>query len=142
MPGASRTIVIDAPPEKVFDVISDYAHYPEFMSEVRGIQVKNRQGNEADVYYEVDLVKRIKYALHMKEERPKKLSWSFIEGDWMRDNKGSWALEPTADGKTQVTYSIEMALGPLVPKAIVNALVDQSLPKMLEATRKRVESLG
>lgn len=140
MPGASRSIVIDAPPEKVFDVITDYPHYPEFMSEVRTIAVKNRKGNEADVHYEVDVIKRIKYALHMKEERPKKLSWSFIEGDWMRDNKGSWVLEPAGDGKTQVTYTIEMALGPLVPKTIVTALVEQSLPKMLEAVKKRVES--
>jgi ribosome-associated toxin RatA of RatAB toxin-antitoxin module len=61
-----------------------------------------------------------------------------VEGELMRENRGSWLLEP--EGKqTRATYSIEMTLGPLVPKAIVNALVDSSLPKMLESFKKRAE---
>jgi ribosome-associated toxin RatA of RatAB toxin-antitoxin module len=69
------------------------------------------------------------------------MSWTFIEGEMMRDNKGSWQLEPEGEGKTKATYTVEMALGPLVPKTIVNALVDTSLPKMLDAFKKRVESI-
>ena len=41
-------------------------------------------------------------------------------------------LEPQADGTTKGTYRIEIALGPLVPKAIITALVDTQLPKLLE----------
>ena len=40
-------------------------------------------------------------------------------------------------GRPAATYTIEVGVGPLVPRAIVNALVDQSLPKMLEAFKKR-----
>jgi coenzyme Q-binding protein COQ10 len=31
MPGATRSIVIAAPPEKAFDVITDYDRYAEFL---------------------------------------------------------------------------------------------------------------
>ena len=72
---------------------------------------------------------------------PSKVTWTFIEGEFMKDNKGSWTLEAAGEGQTKATYQIEMALGPLVPKSIVNAMVDTSLPKMLEAVKKRVESL-
>jgi ribosome-associated toxin RatA of RatAB toxin-antitoxin module len=141
MPGASRSIVISAPAEKVFDVIAGYEKYPEFMSEVKEVRTSNRKGNQVDVHYKVELMKAIKYSLRMTEERPTRLSWTFIEGEFMKDNKGAWTLEPAGEGQTKATYNIEMALGPLVPKTIVNAMVETSLPKMLDAVKKRVESL-
>ena len=141
MPGASRSIVIDAPIEKVFQVITDYEKSGEYLTEVRSARVENRRGNECDVHYEVDVIKRIKYAVHMKEEPPKRLSWTVLQGEFMRDNKGLWELEPDGPTRTKCTYTIEMELGPLVPKTIVKALVETSLPKMLEATKKRAESL-
>lgn len=141
MPGASRSIVISVPPEKVFAVISAYEKYPEFMKEVKEVKTSNRKGNQVDVQYKVDLMKSIKYSLRMTEEPPTKVSWTFIEGEFMKDNKGSWVLEPAGDGQTKATYTIEMALGPLIPKSIVTAMVESSLPKMLEDVKRRAESL-
>jgi ribosome-associated toxin RatA of RatAB toxin-antitoxin module len=140
MPGATRSIVIHAPPDKCFDVITDYERYPEFLPEVKKTRTLNRRGNECDVQYEAEVVKRIKYTVHLKEERPTRVSWTFIDGDFMRDNKGGWVLEDLGDGKTKATYTVEITLGPLVPKSIINALVDTSLPKLLENFKKRIES--
>ena len=140
MPGAQRTVVFNAPIEKCFAVISDYERYPEFLPEVRKIRTSNRRGNEVDVHYEAEVVKVIKYTVHMKEEGPTKVSWTFIDGEFMKDNKGGWVLEKTSETQTKATYSIEVAVGALVPKAIVNALVDTQLPKLLENFKRRIES--
>ncbi len=140
MPGASRTIVVNAPIEKVFDVITQYERYPEFLSEVREIRTENRKGNTVDVHYKVDVVKTINYSIHVTEERPTRMSWSYIKGEFMKDNKGSWVLEAEGEGRTRATYTVEMALGALVPKSIVNALVETSLPKMLDAFKRRFEA--
>jgi coenzyme Q-binding protein COQ10 len=141
MAGATRSIVIDAPTEKVFDVLAAYEKYPEYLSEVKEAKTANRKGNQVEVHYKVDLsIKTIKYSIRMTEERPTRLSWIFLQGEFMKDNKGSWVLEPAGDGKTKATYSVEIAVGPLVPKAILNALVETSLPKMLDSVKKRVES--
>jgi ribosome-associated toxin RatA of RatAB toxin-antitoxin module len=140
MPGATRSIVINAPMERVFSVIADYAKYPEFLPEVKNVRTSRRQGTDLDVHYEVEVLKKIRYTLRIKEEPPNRISWTFVEGELMRDNRGQWVLEAAGEGKTRATYSIEMKLGPLVPKSIVNALVDSSLPKMLEAFKKRSES--
>ena len=139
MPGASRSVVIDAPLDRVFEVIIDYDRYAEFLPEVKEARSSDRRGNEVDVHYGINLVKRIHYTLHMVEDRPRSVRWTFVKGEVMRDNRGSWTLEPTPDGKTRATYTIEVGVGPLVPRGIVNALVDQSLPKMLEAFKKRSE---
>lgn len=139
MPGATRTIVINAPVEKVFDVITQYDRYPEFLPEVKEVRAANRQGNTLELHYKVDVMKTIRYSIRVTEERPRRMAWTFIEGEMMKDNKGSWVLEPEGEGKTRATYNVEMALGLLVPKAVVNALVDTSLPKMLEAFKRRAE---
>jgi coenzyme Q-binding protein COQ10 len=140
MASATRSVIINAPPERVFDVIADYEKYPEFLSEVKSIRTSNRKGNQVDIHYEVDVMKRIRYTLRMTEDRPRGLTWTFVEGEVMKDNKGGWVLEPTAEGKTKATYSVEVALGLLVPRPLVTAMVESSLPKMLESFRKRVES--
>jgi ribosome-associated toxin RatA of RatAB toxin-antitoxin module len=140
MPGASRSIVVNAPQEKVFDIIINYDRYPEWLTEVKKIHTSDRKGNEVKVHYEVDFkIKTIRYTILAREERPQRMSWSFVEGEVMKDNKGSWVLEPEGEGRTKVTYSVEVAVGPLVPKSILNTLVDQSLPKMLEAVKRRAE---
>ena len=140
MPGATRSVVINTPVKRVFAVIKDYESYPEFLPEVKSTRISNRQGDEVDVQYEVDVLKKIRYTLRLKEEPPSRISWTFVEGELMRDNRGHWLLEDLGGGKTRATYNIEIKLGPLVPKSIVNVLVDSSLPKMLEAFKKRAES--
>ncbi|MCU0696418.1 MAG: SRPBCC family protein [Myxococcaceae bacterium] len=141
MPGASRSIVFNAPLEKCFEVISDYERYPEFLPEVRKIRTSNRKGNEVDVQYEAEVVKVIKYTVHMREEKPTRVSWTFIDGEFMKDNRGGWVLEDGGNGTTKATYNIEVTVGPLVPKTILNALVDSQLPKLLENFKKRIESM-
>ena len=140
MPGASRSIVVNAPPEKVYDIVTHYDRYPEWLTEVKKIHTSERKSGEVKVHYEVDFkIKTIRYTILAREERPKRMSWSFVEGEVMKDNKGSWVLEPEGEGRTRVTYSVEVTVGPLVPKSILNALVDQSLPKMLDALKRRAE---
>jgi coenzyme Q-binding protein COQ10 len=140
MAGAQRTITINAPVEKCWAVISDYERYPEFLPEVKKIKTSNRRGNEVDVQYEAEVVKVIKYTVHMREEAPSKVSWSFIDGEFMKDNKGGWVLEDAGNGTTKATYTIAVEVGMLVPKTIVNALVDTQLPRLLENFKKRIEA--
>ncbi len=140
MAGASRSIVINAPMEKVFDIINDFERYSEFVTEVKEVKVLNRKGDECEVQYKVDVIKTIHYTIRAKAERPNRLTWSFVKGEFMKDNKGSWVLESAGEGKTKATYTVEMDLGMFVPKTVVNTLVETSLPKMLEAFKKRAES--
>ncbi|MBU8897859.1 SRPBCC family protein [Corallococcus sp. H22C18031201] len=140
MAGATRTITINAPVEKVFDVVMNFDRYPDFLPEVKKVSTSKRQGNTVEVHYEVEVMKRIRYTIRVTEERPRRMSWTFVEGEVMKDNRGSWVLEPEGEGKTRATYNVEMALGAFVPKSIVNALVDTSLPKMLDAFKRRAEA--
>ena len=140
MAGATRSIVINAPPDKVFDVITNYERYGDFLPEVKKVSTSARNGSQVKLHYEISLVKTIRYTILVTEERPKRMSWTFVEGEVMKDNKGSWVLEPEGEGKTKATYTVDVTVGALVPKAIINGLVDQSLPKMMEAFKRRAEA--
>ena len=146
MPGATRSIVFNAPMDKVYAVISDYASYPSFVPKSKSAKVVKKDGNVTRVAWEISLgPKDVKYTLDMKEERPNKLSWSFVEGEMMKENKGEWLLEDAGGGKTKAVYNLTVEIGsvPMLLKALVtpitNALVDSDLPNMLEAFRKRIE---
>src|SRR2546422_4006964 len=137
MAGATRSIVINAPRDRVFDVIADYERYPDFLPEVKAIKCANRKGNEVDAHYTAEIVKTIKYTVHLKEERPSKVSWTFVDGEFMKDNKGGWVLDDLGNGTTKATYTVDVEVSRFVPKAVVDALVGQSLPKLLENFKKR-----
>jgi hypothetical protein len=58
----------------------------------------------------------------------------------MKENRGSWTFREVSPGETEATYQIELRVGLLVPGGVLDALVESSLPKMLQAFKRRTES--
>jgi ribosome-associated toxin RatA of RatAB toxin-antitoxin module len=140
----SREIVIDVPPAKLFDVIADYARYPEFVPSVKACRAR-RSGSTVEVDFELDLgIKTIRYTLRHDEERPRKVTWSLVSSDWMKVSNGSWELAEEG-GKTRARYTVEVQIAkpPLIPQALVDRVSDEltrvQLPRTLEAFKRRAE---
>lgn len=142
MAGASKTIVINAPMDRIYALITDYASYKDFIPEVRAVNILEQAGNTATVQYDAEIIKKIKYTLKHEGHPPNRLTWTFVKGDMMKDNRGSWELKDLGDGRTEVTYNIEVGLGALVPRAIVDTLIGTSLPKLLENFKRQAEQAG
>ena len=141
MAKAQRSIVIDVPAEKLFDVISDFGKYAEFLPEVKKTELKT-EGAVTLVTYTIDIkATKITYTLKHTGTRPAKLEWHLVKGDMMKGNDGSWALKTLHDGKTEATYDIDLKLGALVPGFIEKALAEQGLPDLLANFKKRAEKL-
>src|SRR5437870_11495938 len=138
MAQASRSVTVNVPPEKMFDVIQDYEKYPEFLPEVKKVKVEAGQGSIKEVTYTVDIkAKVITYTLKHTAEKPNKLTWTMIKGEMMKGNDGSWVLKPAAGGGTEATYTIDLKLSSLVPGFIEKALAEQSLPGLLTNFKNR-----
>lgn len=142
MAGASRTVTINAPIEKVWAVVTDYEKYPEFLSEQTSVKVKSRNGNVVEAVFGLKLMMEIKYTLRLTETAPTRMSWTMLEGQMMKSNEGGWLLEAVSPTETKATYTIEVALKGLVPKSVSTSLVDSTLPKTMEAFKARVEKLA
>jgi coenzyme Q-binding protein COQ10 len=144
MAQASKSVVVDVPPEKLFDVIVDFERYPEFLPEVKSAKIDAGQGSIKEVTYKVDIkAKVITYTLRHTAERPGKLSWTMVKGEMMKGNDGAWALKPgPRPGTTEATYTIDLKLSSLVPGFIEKALAEQSLPGLLANFKARAEKLS
>jgi coenzyme Q-binding protein COQ10 len=141
MAKAERSVVINAPPEKVFAVITDYEKYPEFLPEVKKVKVEFGSGNVKEVTYTVDIkAKVITYTLKHTARPPDELAWTMVRGEMMKGNDGAWVLQKVSEG-TEATYKIDLRLGALVPSMVERMLAEQSLPGLLANFKKRIEAL-
>jgi len=141
----SRETWIGAPIDRVFDVIVDYASYPEFVPGVRGCRLLASTGGERRVEYDVDLgIRRVRYVLTHREERPVRVAWSLVSGEFFVRSDGSWELAEERGGtRARYALDVEVKRPPLVPKMVIDRVVDEltrvQLPLTLEAFRARAE---
>ncbi len=141
MAEASQSIEIKASPKECYEVISDYETYPEFLKEVSSVTIEKKSGHTIDVTFSINLIKKISYTLKMVGKPPKHVTWTFVKGDVIKDNKGEWILEDLGAGTTKATYNIDVSLGLFVPGAISKMLIGSNLPSMLKSFKERIESL-
>ncbi|MBN8555353.1 MAG: SRPBCC family protein [Deltaproteobacteria bacterium] len=136
-----REILINAPIDKVFKVIRDFESYPEFLSTTHSAKEKKLK-NKIVVDFSVEVIKSIHYSLEFKVTEPTEVSWTFLKGDLMKKNSGSWELEAVSDKKTKALYKIDIDFGWMVPKMIIDQVTKTQLPQTLEAFKKRAENLS
>jgi ribosome-associated toxin RatA of RatAB toxin-antitoxin module len=141
MPAQSRTEVFDVDINKFYEVLLDYESYPEFVDGVDDIEVLEQTEEGAKVKYSVNVIKKFSYTLNLTHERPHRVSWTFDSGDIFKVNKGAWILKDLGDGKTEVTYDLELEFKLMVPKMILNKLVQKNFPAMMKQYRDRAKSL-
>jgi coenzyme Q-binding protein COQ10 len=141
MAKANRTETFDVNINKLYDVIIDYASYPEFVDGVSEIEVLEQTDTSAKVKYSLNLIKKFTYILSMTMEKPNKVSWTLDSGDIFKTNSGSWELKEVSENETEVNYSLEVDFKILAPKMIVNKLVATNLPAMMKSYKERAKSV-
>ncbi len=141
MSSAKAEIDIQAPLKTVYQVISDFEAYPEFLPETKHVEILSASGKSLQVRFTVSIIKKIHYSLDIKLNPSKGLSWELIEGELMKKNSGQWKLSEKSKGVTHAEYEIDMDFGAMVPKTISTKLIGSNLPAMMRAFRDRAESL-
>lgn len=138
MAKASRTETWDCPIERIFDVLTDYESYVDFVDGVVGAEVHERSEGSARVTLKVNMIKKISYTIKLTEERPTKVAWTFESGDLFKQNDGEWSLKKIDDNKTEVTYTLDVDIKGFVPKSLVNKLTSTNLPAMMKSYHDRI----
>src|SRR5262245_57404183 len=97
---ASRSIEVQVHTEAFFRVVQDYASYPEFVPEVKGVRLGPREGGAVEVTYLLDVkLKIFEFTLRHEPRGPMRIEWQLVRGgDFMRRNLGSWTFERTKSG--------------------------------------------
>lgn len=140
MASASRTEVVDVDINKLYDVLVDYSKYPEFVDGVSGIKILAQNETSAKVEYNLNMIKSFKYTINLKQERPTRIAWNLDSGDLFKKNDGEWKLKDLGNGKTEVTYTLDLDFKMFAPSSILSALTEKNLPSMMNSFFKRAKA--
>ncbi|RYZ95425.1 MAG: SRPBCC family protein [Proteobacteria bacterium] len=141
MAGAKHTTTMNVPLEALWEVITNYEEYPEFVEGLQSLTVTKVDGKHTYADYVVSMFgKKIKYSVKHTETPKKGLKWTMTEGEFFKSNDGSWELAADGDDAVEATYSVDVGFPLLVPKSVVNTLTGTQLPKMMKAFEDRAKA--
>ena len=139
--------VIDATPEEVFRVATDYARYREFMPKVVTSRVKEQTKDHALVELHADLRwpagSSTVTARYTHEKLPGEIyrvRFAMVQGT-LKQYVGSLYIEPFGPGKTAVTYELVAEPDTLAPKSAINRGIKRSTGNFVNALRQRINDL-
>ena len=141
MTKASRSIVIDVDPGFFYDLVCDFEKYPEFVKDMKDVRIDKQGDNEWTVTFFVNIIKKVEYTLNLKGDPGKSLMWNLAKKGFMKRNDGGWRINDLGNGQIEAFYDVEVDLGLLAPKSIINMLISTTFPAMLKSFKKRAESL-
>lgn len=138
---ATGKVDIPVPPERAYDVVTDYVHLPEFVTAMDSCIVLSRDSLGAlvrQVGTAQLLVRRsIRMTLRFTEERPSRLRFEIVSGDFPI-YYGKWEFEPSPTG-TVLGYSVTMRPPTFVPTWLVRPSIEKTLCRTLSQTRREIE---
>jgi uncharacterized membrane protein len=140
----SAATEIEAPIDAVYAVAADVEGSPHWQPEIKVAECIERDGEEQTlVHMETDAkVRTLAAEMRFSYEQPTRISWAQEDGD-LRSVEGSWELEDLGDGRTGVTYSLEVDLGRMLGMVIrgplVGVLRGQLIDSMPEKLKRFVE---
>jgi len=133
--------VFEVDRDVLFDVITRYEEYPQFVDGCTGVQVERKALGGARATYAISMMKDFSYTLdHVEDRNSGKIEWTLVTSDFFRANTGSWSLRTLGPGKTEVRYSIDLDFKVPVPGFILKKLVQGNLPGMMKSFRDRAKN--
>ena len=143
-----RSVEIDAPVERCFEIAADIEHAPEWQGSLRDVEVleKNPDGRAELVETESDAkVKTVKATLRFSYVEPTDVRWEQEKGD-TKSLVGWWKLEDLGSGRTRATYALEAdpgrMLGMLLRGPAESAVRDFLLGGAAEGLKRHAEKTG
>lgn len=138
----SRSIEISAPPDEIMAVITDYESYPDWIGNMKDVEVRetDEQGRGTRVWYHLDAkVMDIEYVLAYTYPDEHTVSWTLEEGEQLQKLDGRYDLEPQGESTTEVTYSLEVDVAIPVPGFMKKRAAKTIMDTGLNDLKKRVE---
>ena len=143
---ATERTIIDAPPERCWEVALDYERYPEWARDIKAVTVQSRdgEGRGHEVTFRAAAMGRsTSYTLRYDYgEAPRVLSWVLVRGDITRKLDGTYIFDPTDDGRTAVTYHLTAELVVPLPGFVKRRAETKIIHTALRELKQHVEAIS
>ena len=131
---------VEAPPGRVFDVLTDIERYPEYLPRV--LKSERRPGDRVftelkapwplrNIWFITRVERLVKGSVRL-------FRWAMEKGN-IRRNEGTWTVRPLARAKdsSRLRYEGVIELHNLLPPALLKFAEEQELPRIVQALRRR-----
>jgi len=144
VPLAQVEAVIDAPPEKVWAIVSDCAHYARHFNRIAASKELSREGNTVtcevttDMPFPLSDLTSVNRAVHTVDPGKRWLrEWKLLRGDY-DFNQGSWELVPFRGNAQRTLARYRLHAQPKVglPQGLVQAAQERNLPGVMHRLRE------
>ncbi len=145
---ASRLISVAAPPELCFEVITDVERYPEWIGEIKDVDVQARgeDGLPGRVFFRVGAMGRsVNYTLdYYYGTNPLRVAWRLLEGSLLRRLDGEYLFVPVPsdDGTTDLQYRLEVDLLAKMPGFVTRRAEQRIITAAIDGVKLRAEQMA
>ena len=141
-----RSVEINAPVERCFEIASDIANAPDWQGSLKDVEVLERDGQKRAALAETEsdaTVKTVRSVLRFTYEEPTSIRWVQEKGD-TKSLTGSWTFEDLGDGRTRATYALVAdpgrMLGMLLRGPVEGKVRDMLLGDAAEGLKQKAEA--
>ena len=141
-----RSVEIDAPIEKCFEIAADIEGAIEWQGSLQDVEVLERDSDKRASLVETKSdakVKSVRAALSFTYQEPTRIEWVQEKGD-TKSLKGWWDLEDLGGGRTRATYALVVdpgrMLGMLLRGPAESAVRDFLLGGAADGLKEKAEA--
>ena len=125
----------------MFALVTDIAHYPDFLPWVVALRVRSDSEHEAVA----DMIVGFKglresFSCRVHKQRPDHVAVSYIDGP-MRHLTNEWHFTPLAGGGCRVDFMVDFAFRSRMFEMLAGQMFDKALRKMIAAFEARADAL-
>jgi len=141
---AERKETLNIPLKAMFQAVTDYQAYSEFVTGMKKSQVigPSADGKGKKAEFELEMIKKISYSINVNDSFDEAsglatVQWSLDHSDFMKKNDGKWTMKALGPNQTEVNYSLEIEFNFPAPGFILKGLVANSLPTAIREFYQR-----
>lgn len=140
--------VMDLPPKKIWQIVSDCAHYKDRMPRVAASEELKKVGNvhtckvTIAMPFPLSNLTATTDAVHEESDQGMTRRWKLVSGDY-KVNEGSWEVKPLNKEGTSslVIYTVHAEPNTAIPAFIRESAQKKALPDMIERVRAEAARL-
>ena len=140
------TITIDAPPSEIIDVIADLEAYPEWVKDMKHVEILSEDGDgwpdRARFTLDAGPIKdtySLDYTWEVDEDGLGAVSWTLVEATFLKAMDGTYTLEQVGEGQTHVIYDLAVDINipmlGMIKRKAAKVITDTALKEL----KKRCE---
>ena len=129
---------VAAPQDVVWSVLIDFDRYPEIFKRIESCKVTKRDGDivftESYLKPQLFVRERLNHTSVNLSRKPDAFNWKLLDGNF-KGAEGRWDMKPIDKTKTEVTYTVAVDPGPVIPATLVSWVLHMVVKEVVDGVQ-------